>query len=522
MNCKDARVLFEAYLDGELAPSEQENIRVHLSACTHCQTELEALVATQKAVRHVLMATAAATTLSPRAWAEIRQRLAAEEQPRVTIWRATQSKLRERGTMIRETIARQPAWRTVTVAVLAMALIAGLSLGIPSGTNPAYAEAAEIAQNAPEVKAALGENVEEITLVKVVQVGDGKGVVVCGAAMSPLVAANVDLVTKKVTEVESIPMPELTEEDQQKAISIAEADPEVQGILADGGTIENVFPVYTMSAIKVEEESDKVEVPNMVMMAMVHVRQGDTLYVVEIDLEKECVLSVSVIEEAQEPQVTVFGGNWPHSFQITDKDGLGTEILDIARSDPEVMALIDDGATLEGVMGFFTTGFIKADSGANTALNSPSQNRAWVMMRSGEACWKVHIDMDAREVTEITPVDTAWAPFSQSSEADEQAAIDIAMADPGIQELLALGGSINNVALAQSGGMSVTISDTPGGEEETVVFSGQRAMVEIICAEKAYIAEIDLVEQKVVRLMEHPGSISEEPSIVEEHGVLEE
>jgi hypothetical protein len=80
---------------------------------------------------------------------------------------------------------------------------------------------------------------------------------------------------------------------------------------------------------------------------------------------------------------------------------------------------------------------------------------------------------------------------------DEQIAIDIAKADPGVKELLDLGATIDEVKTMYVCG---EMGNVATGEIDN--FSETRVMVEIKGNEKSYTAHIDLAEGKVTRLTE--------------------
>ncbi|MCK4580605.1 MAG: zf-HC2 domain-containing protein, partial [Dehalococcoidia bacterium] len=265
MDCKDINELFAAYLDGEVTLEEREQIEAHLLTCSRCREELEALAATQENLRQALKVTAAGVSPSPRAWAEIRRRLEAE-QHRVTILGTAKSKLREAtDIVIRGLVSRQPAWRTVIASVLAIALIAGLAIALPSLTRQSSeALAAEIAQNSPQVQAALGDG--EIKVVTVITIRDDSGTVICEGAAGQLVIAEVDLKAREVTGVmvgifvtTTTDMPEITEADKQKAIDIARADPRVQELLDNGASIGEVSGILVFGMAKDLETGETEE-----------------------------------------------------------------------------------------------------------------------------------------------------------------------------------------------------------------------------------------------------------------------
>ncbi|MCL0034551.1 hypothetical protein M1N21_01335 [Dehalococcoidia bacterium] len=131
------------------------------------------------------------------------------DRPRVTIIELAKYKL-EGGidTMIQGLVPRQAVRKIAVAGVLALVLIAGSVIVLPSLTRQSpEALAASIVRNSPEVQAALGG--EEIRAMRVLEVGDQKGTVLVWTEMV-LVAAKVDLETKEVIEVYDV----LYEEDE--------------------------------------------------------------------------------------------------------------------------------------------------------------------------------------------------------------------------------------------------------------------------------------------------------------------
>jgi len=74
MNCKEIHELLVAYLDGEITPEERAYIEAHLSGCSQCHAELEALSATQNDLRGMLKSMADQVSPPVEAWDRIRQR----------------------------------------------------------------------------------------------------------------------------------------------------------------------------------------------------------------------------------------------------------------------------------------------------------------------------------------------------------------------------------------------------------------------------------------------------------------
>ena len=183
--------------------------------------------------------------------------------------------------MIRGLVSRQPVWKTAIASVLAIALIIGGTIALPGLTGQsAEALAAEIAENSPQVQAALGDG--EVKVVKVIKIVDGKGTVICEGTMGRLVTAEVDLKTKEVTEV--VTMPELTAADNQEAIDIAKADPRVKELLDMGAMIGKVSPMYSWGC-RMNAETGELE------------EFSETLVRVEIEwVEKNYVAHVDLTE----------------------------------------------------------------------------------------------------------------------------------------------------------------------------------------------------------------------------------
>ena len=288
MNCKDMNKLFAAYLDGEVTSEEREQIQAHLLTCQRCREELEVLAATQENLRQALKVTAAGVSPSPQAWAGIRQRLEAE-QYRVTILGTAKSKLREAADFVRSgLVSRQPAWKTAVVSVLALALVIGLSLTIPSlSTESAYARAADIARNSPEVQAALGDG--EIKVVNVITIRDDSGTVICEGVAGRLVIAEVDLKAREVTgvrvgifETTMTDMPEITEADKQKAIDIARAAPRVQELLDNGASIGEVSGILVFGMAKDLQTGETKEFSET--LARVEIEMGERSWAAFINL----------------------------------------------------------------------------------------------------------------------------------------------------------------------------------------------------------------------------------------------
>jgi len=202
-----------------------------------------------------------------------------KRQREVTILELAKSKVKGGiAIMIRGLVSRQPVWKTAVVSILALALVVGLSLTIPSlSTKSAYTLAADIAQNSPQVQAALGG--VEVQVVNVIKVINDKGTVICRGEAG-FVTADVDLKTEQVIEV--IPMPEFTTADEQEAINIAKADPRVQELLDKGAMIGQVSRMYSFGVRTNMETGETEEFSEELVRVEIILRE--TTWIAHIDL----------------------------------------------------------------------------------------------------------------------------------------------------------------------------------------------------------------------------------------------
>ena len=85
MNCGDVTQLLLGYLDDELSPKERESVKTHLSLCSNCRDEMEALANTIKELRQGLTVVAAGTSPSPYAWEAIKGQISEKDHGRISI-----------------------------------------------------------------------------------------------------------------------------------------------------------------------------------------------------------------------------------------------------------------------------------------------------------------------------------------------------------------------------------------------------------------------------------------------------
>jgi hypothetical protein len=212
-----------------------------------------------------------------------------ERQREVSILDLTKFKVRggiER--MLKGLVSPRPVWKTALVTTLAIVLAFGLTIGLPSliGQSPEVL-AAEIAQNSPDIIAALGG--DEVETVKVLNIEDNMATVIVEGKMGGIVNALVDLYTKVVTQ--AVSGPQLTDEEKEKALDIVNADSRVRELLDRGAVIDLVLPMYVTFS-RVNQETGEIEEITETW-AQMWINLGNTQWGVQVDLIRGKVVSLT-------------------------------------------------------------------------------------------------------------------------------------------------------------------------------------------------------------------------------------
>ncbi len=135
--------------------------------------------------------------------------------------------------MSRWLLSRQPVWKMALVGAFTLVVVVIASLMLPKySTDSVYARAMNIVKNSPEIQAVTGN-----TTLKDIQVlvDDDNRVILRFTSGLILFTAEINLESGKVLYVSTCP--ELTEEERQTAIDIAEADSRIMELFRDGATI---------------------------------------------------------------------------------------------------------------------------------------------------------------------------------------------------------------------------------------------------------------------------------------------
>ncbi len=222
MNCRDLEELLSAYADGELSRTQREFIEEHLSGCASCRETL------------------AEFEMVGRQLSSLRETPASPD-----ISKSTLSKIKSSDV---HTPKYRWRWlRPVTAAAAIVAVIAVMLVAQPWVMKSPEAMATSIVRNSPEVQMALdGEEIEEAEVTTKFVDEENNVIMMLVKTEERVVTAEVNLDTKKVTEIIRVDMPDFQPGDEQRGIDIAKADPRVQELLAQGGVIIEVHLSHTL------------------------------------------------------------------------------------------------------------------------------------------------------------------------------------------------------------------------------------------------------------------------------------
>jgi len=295
--------------------------------------------------------------------------------------------------VLRGLISWRPVWKPALVSTLAIALIVGSALFVPSLVSPSTATlAGDIAKNSPEVRALIGG--EPIAVEA--EVTNGTAYVLCSGGFGESVISIVDvenMTELQVVEIKS-ELPQLSEEQKAKAIEIAKADSTARQLLSDRGRIVEVVSYPKPVKIKVgdgevtleEEKTMSVMVGVIIVAPSPYNEDDEAQWVFQVDLANEKV--VEVIEPVpDEPMLKLV-----ESVKLEPVWTVPSweELIDIAKTDLKAQQLFDQGAKLVAVGIAGSKAGSKADAG-----------EAALTLELNEQKWMVRIDLDEEKVTKV-------------------------------------------------------------------------------------------------------------------------
>jgi hypothetical protein len=209
-----------------------------------------------------------------------------------SIWQLAKSRIKGvEDIMIRALMSPQPVWKLLVSGVVAIAIIAGLTLGVPSFTGQsARAMAEDIVKNSLEARMALGEDDFDVVDFAI---DDGIITIVCESSMGKRVVLTVNLITKVATRVEDDKIVvtksvKIREVSKQNAIDIAKNDTRIQDLLTQGASIVEVQAVLFSEKAIDAENIEGIE-GRSEMRAIVHIKHDKENWLVYVDLWREKV-----------------------------------------------------------------------------------------------------------------------------------------------------------------------------------------------------------------------------------------
>ena len=151
IDCENVRELLIDYLNDEISDDESMLVSDHLSGCTACAMEMEALAAAESKLRQTYSEVAAGVSPSPGVWEAIKHNTVAKERAGDSVWGRIATKLKW-------TYAwRRPVWRgaVAAAAALSVALVLLLNTGPVPLWSAAEQRAIDIAMSDPAIQALL-------------------------------------------------------------------------------------------------------------------------------------------------------------------------------------------------------------------------------------------------------------------------------------------------------------------------------------------------------------------------------
>ena len=182
---------------------------------------------------------------------------------------------------------RAPAWRAASASAMALFIIgAAVAVIFYVSTPSPSAIAANIVKNDPGIQQKLG-GTGEIIIVRV-EVRDRIASVVCGRSVGDFIEADVDINGRTVVSTrryEAVFMPELPVEARDSAIKIALTDPAVKEMVAQGGLIGRVLPIFSSISKITMVNGNILEVTPAASQAVVPILYNGKSWLVEVNLE---------------------------------------------------------------------------------------------------------------------------------------------------------------------------------------------------------------------------------------------
>jgi hypothetical protein len=437
VRCKDVAGVLVAYVDNEVTLEERRDIELHLDTCSHCLDELAAISSTREQLHQAFDMATKYADIPDEVWVKIKQRVAANRQVKSS---PDKSRFKFGGILevFERVISGQPKWRVALTGAITVVIIVALSVLIPlsPGGSDSVAVAAEIARGSIEVKNACGGD-GEVDVLRV-NIENHMGQVVCLTSMGQVIKADIDLTDKRVISTEPIALPKMSDVQIQQISEIAQADPRVQQFFDEGATSGLIFPVYEFKWNSDYYGGNILPIVNLAVIELTDKERNELIHV-EVNLDDRKIESITEIEL---PQVLTPSGNviissdsidkfnWEYTlpsyseFAIAATTGIVPVLsdhekqdgIDIARADPRVSELLDQGATVKDAWKYISVGLVRMEDGSNKVIASTMERLVLLEVESNDGSGTVVVDLASKEVMAVETYKTVrfLAPQSNS------------------------------------------------------------------------------------------------------------
>ncbi|MGA2367161.1 MAG: hypothetical protein ABSF74_01120 [Dehalococcoidia bacterium] len=202
---------------------------------------------------------------------------------------------------------RAPAWRAAAASAMALFVIgAAVAVIFYVSTPSPSAIAANIVKNDPGIQQKLG-GTGEIIIVRV-EVRNSIASVVCGRSVGDFIEADVDINGRAVVSTrryDAVFIPELPVEARDSAIKVALLDPTVKEMVAQGGLIGRVVPIFSSISKITMVNGNILEVTPAASQAVVPILYNGKSWLIEVNLEENRIEHIIQPQSSLSPYLEI-------------------------------------------------------------------------------------------------------------------------------------------------------------------------------------------------------------------------
>ena len=107
------------------------------------------------------------------------------------------------------------------------------------------------------------------------------------------------------------------------------------------------------------------------------------------------------------------------------------DIIGIAKADPQVMELLDQGAVIieEIIECFRDAGIVESEDGKQVMMSVPSQVKVLVPLKVGEEHWTIEVDLNNKQVSRVVPNQVEHIEYQVTVEEAVEVIVDVPEAE---------------------------------------------------------------------------------------------